>query len=163
MQRVTHTLDDLLVRVEGMRPPRAPRHPRHEEAREALDALREDQVTTSRPILVEGPRDVAALRALGITGPIEVVNRGWDVARRIAHLVETYGPRGTDGGPALHLLMDWDRTGGRLQTTFRRRLEAFDVKVDEEVRRVLMRCLKPETRTVEGMSGLVDVLGVEGR
>jgi 5S rRNA maturation endonuclease (ribonuclease M5) len=118
---------------------------------------------TARPILVEGPRDVAALRSLGITGPVEVVNRGWDLARRLAHLVETYGTRGVDGGPAIHVLMDWDRTGGRLQTTFRRRLEAFDVKIDEDVRRVLMRCLKPETRTVEGLSGLVEVLGVEGR
>jgi len=149
--------------IEGMRAPRVPLHPRHEEAREVLAALQEDQTATSRPILVEGPRDVAALKALGLLGPFEVVNRGWDVSRRIAHLVETYGPRGSDGGPALHLLMDWDRTGGRLQTTFRRRLEAFDVKVDEEVRRVLMRCLKPETRTVEGMSGLIDILGVEGR
>ena len=119
--------------------------------------------TKQPPILVEGPRDVAALRALGLDGPFEVVNRGWDVARRIAHLVENHGTRGVDGGPALHLLMDWDRTGGRLQTTFRRRLEAFDVKVDEDVRRVLMRCLKPETRTVEGLSGLIDVLGMEGR
>ncbi len=149
--------------IEGMRAPRVPLHPRHEEAREVLAALQEDQTATSRPILVEGPRDVAALKALGLLGPFEVLNRGWDVSRRIAHLVETYGPRGSDGGPALHLLMDWDRTGGRLQTTFRRRLEAFDVKVDEEVRRVLMRCLKPETRTVEGMSGLIDILGVEGR
>ncbi len=146
-----------------MRSPRVPLHPRHEEAREALVALREDQATSARPILVEGPRDVAALRALGLDGPFEVVNRGWDVARRIAHLVENHGTRGVDGGPALHLLMDWDRTGGRLQTTFRRRLEAFDVKVDEDVRRVLMRCLKPETRTVEGLSGLIDVLGMGGR
>jgi 5S rRNA maturation endonuclease (ribonuclease M5) len=146
-----------------MRAPRVPLHPRHVEAREALAGLREDQAMTARPILVEGPRDVAALRSLGITGPIEVVNRGWDLARRVAHLVETYGTRGVDGGPAIHVLMDWDRTGGRLQTTFRRRLEAFDVKIDEDVRRVLMRCLKPETRTVEGLSGLVEVLGVEGR
>ena len=123
--------------------------------------LRDDQASTARPILVEGPRDVIALRALGLSGPIEVVNRGWDVSRRIAHLVETHGTRGVDGGPALHLLMAWDRSGGRLQTTFRR-LEAFDVKVDEEVRRVLMRCLKPETRTVEGLSGLIDVLGMDG-
>jgi 5S rRNA maturation endonuclease (ribonuclease M5) len=81
----------------------------------------------------------------------------------VAHLVETYGTRGVDGGPAIHVLMDWDRTGGRLQTTFRRRLEAFDVKIEEDLRRVLMRCLKPETRTVEGLSGLIEVLGIEGR
>jgi len=37
------------------------------------------------------------------------------------------------------------------------------VKVNTSTRDVLMRCLKPETRTVEGMSGLVDVLIDEGR
>lgn len=139
------------------------RHPRHQEAAEAIANLVEDQLRHGRPVLVEGPRDVVALRALGVPGPFEVVNRGWDVARRIAHLVDTYGTRGPDGGPALHVLMDWDRTGGRLQNTFRRRLEAFDVKVDESVRRVLMRCLKPETRTVEGLSGLVEILSADGR
>ncbi len=141
----------------------SPRHPRHEEAATALHDLVADQLDHGRPVLVEGPRDVAALRALGLPGPFEVVNRGWDVGRRVAHLAETYGTRGVDGGPALHLLMDWDRTGGRLQSTFRRRLEAFDVKVDASTREVLMRCLKPETRTVEGLSGLVDVLAIDGQ
>ena len=139
-----------------------PRHPRHEEAAAALRDVAADQSEHGRPVLVEGPRDVAALRALGLPGPFEVVNRGWDIGRRVAHLVETYGTRGPDGGPAVHVLMDWDRTGVRLQSTFCRRLEAFDVKVSTSARDVLMRCLKPETRTVEGLSGLVDILTVEG-
>ena len=57
------------------------------------------------------------------------------------------------------VLMDWDRTGGRLQANIRRNLESLDVGFDEQLRSVLMRCLKPETRVVEGLSGLVDVLG----
>ncbi len=54
--------------------------------------------------------------------------------------------------------MDWDRTGGRLQTTCRKNLESLDVKFDETLRAVLTVCLKPETRVVEGLSGLVEVL-----
>ena len=54
--------------------------------------------------------------------------------------------------------MDWDRTGGRLQSTIRRNLESLDVRFDEDLRTTLMRCLKPETRVVEGLSGLVDAL-----
>ncbi|GIS27428.1 MAG: hypothetical protein CM15mP128_1870 [Methanobacteriota archaeon] len=42
--------------LEGMRSPRVPLHPRHEEAR-GLVGSAEDQGSTGRPILVEGPRD----------------------------------------------------------------------------------------------------------
>jgi len=56
------------------------------------------------------------------------------------------------------LLMDWDRTGGKLQANLRRRLESFDVMIDEELRKVLMRALKPETRVVESLGGLAEAL-----
>ena len=77
----------------------------------------------------------------------------------LVHLVETYGRKSeVDGGPSIIVLMDWDRTGGRLQTTIRRNLESLDVRLEERLRSTLMRCLKPETRVVEGLSGLVDAL-----
>ena len=133
-------------------------------AGQAIGEARRKNRLFNWPIIVEGPRDRRALVALGFVGPIEVLNRGWTIERVVAYWYETYGTRNeATGGSSVCLLMDWDRTGGRLQTTFRRRLEAFDVKVDEEIRRVLMRCLKPETRTVEGLSGLIDVLGLDGR
>jgi 5S rRNA maturation endonuclease (ribonuclease M5) len=48
--------------------------------------------------------------------------------------------------------MDWDRTGGRLQTGFRDRLMALDIPVDEALRRVLLKVMKPEGRTVESLT-----------
>jgi 5S rRNA maturation endonuclease (ribonuclease M5) len=54
--------------------------------------------------------------------------------------------------------MDWDRTGGRLQSDLRRRLQALDIQVDEELRRVLSKVLKPETRVVESLYSMVDEL-----
>ena len=111
-------------------------------------------------VLIEGRRDRIALEQLGFSGPIEVLNRGWPVDDVLVYLVETYGRRSRhDGGPTVIVLMDWDRTGGRLQANIRRNLESLDVGFDERLRSVLMRCLKPETRVVEGLSGLVDVLG----
>ena len=105
------------------------------------------------PVLVEGAKDVTALRALGFSGVIETVNRGWDRSRLVAYLYDTYGTRNTvDSGPPLILLMDWDRTGGRLQTTLRDRLMALDVPVDEELRQVLLKVMKPEGRTVESLA-----------
>ena len=105
------------------------------------------------PILVEGLRDEKALRALGFTGIVERVNRGWDRSRLVAYLHETYGTRNiVDKRPALILLMDWDRTGGRLQTALRDQLMAMDMPVDEDLRTVLMRVMKPEARTIEALA-----------
>ena len=105
------------------------------------------------PVLVEGVKDERALRTLGFSGVIEKVNRGWDRSRLVAYLHDTYGTRNiVDGGPPLILLMDWDRTGGRLQTGFRDRLMALDVPVDEALRRILLKVMKPEGRTVESLA-----------
>jgi len=105
------------------------------------------------PILVEGLRDEKALRALGFTGLVERVNRGWDRSRLVAYLHDTYGTRNlVDKGPALILLMDWDRTGGRLQAALRDQLMAMDMPVDEDLRMVLLRVMKPESRTIEALA-----------
>ena len=105
------------------------------------------------PILVEGLRDEAALRDLGFEGPVERMNRGWDRSRLVAYLYDKYGTRNTvDDGPPLILLMDWDRTGGRLQTALRDRLQALDVPIDEDLRIILLRAMKPEGRTVESIA-----------
>ena len=105
------------------------------------------------PVLIEGKKDEVALRRLGFTGPVERVNRGWDRERLVAHLHETYGTRNqVDNGDAIILLMDWDRTGGRLQHDIGNSLEGFDVRIDTRTRMELARALKPEGRTVESLA-----------
>jgi 5S rRNA maturation endonuclease (ribonuclease M5) len=109
--------------------------------------------------VVEGKRDKEALRALGFEGPIELINRGWDRSRLVAYFYDTYGTRNTiDGGPPLMLLMDWDRTGGRIQTTLRDRLNSLDVPIDENLRKVLLRTMKPEGKTVEALAPFAKTL-----
>ena len=104
------------------------------------------------PVVVEGNRDEETLRELGFTGPIEKVNRGWDRPRMVAYLHSEYCTvRTPDGGPSVILLMDWDRTGGRIQTALRDRLMAMDSPVDENLRNTLLRAMKPEGRTVESL------------
>jgi|TARA_B100001741_G_scaffold125788_1_gene103491 5S rRNA maturation endonuclease (ribonuclease M5) len=133
---------------------------RWHQAAQALAGARLRNRKANAVVLVEGRRDREALEGLGFLGPIEVLNRGWPVDDVLVFLVETYGRRSqVDRGPSVIVLMDWDRTGGRLQANIRRNLESLDVGFDEQLRSVLMRCLKPETRVVEGLSGLVDVLG----
>jgi len=111
------------------------------------------------PVLVEGKRDEEALRDMGFRGIIEQFNRGWDQSRVIAYLYDTYGSKNPiDSGPPVIVLMDWDRTGGRLQSTIRKRLESLDVKIDESLWYSLMRSMKPEGRTVEALRAHADVL-----
>ncbi len=111
-----------------------------------------DQGGSGVPVVVEGNRDEETLRELGFTGPIEKVNRGWDRPRVVAYLHSEYCTvRTSDGGPSVILLMDWDRTGGRIQTALRDRLMAMDSPVDENLRNTLLRAMKPEGRTVESL------------
>jgi len=132
---------------------------RWHKAAQALAHERQRNRDAGAVVLVEGRRDRIALEKLGFSGPIEVLNRGWPVDDVLVHLLETYGRKSVvDGGPSIIVLMDWDRTGGRLQTTIRRNLESLDVRFGEDLRSTLMRCLKPETRVVEGLSGLIDAL-----
>ena len=101
---------------------------RFEKAGKALGVARQRNCDDGFAIIIEGPRDKIALKRLGFTGPLEVVNRGWGMDRFIAYLYETYGTRTEDRKATMTLLMDWDRTGGRLQANLRRRLESFDVQ-----------------------------------
>jgi 5S rRNA maturation endonuclease (ribonuclease M5) len=66
------------------------------------------------PILVEGEKDVAALRRLGITGIILTVHAGRplvDVCDRIAATYEE-----------IIILTDWDKKGGRLSRAIEKNL-----------------------------------------
>ena len=111
------------------------------------------------PIIVEGKKDVIALKTMGFTGPIEQVNRGWDQSRLVTYLFETYGSLNeTDQGTSVILLMDWDRTGGRLQRKIGERLQAFGMRIDNETRMELVRAMKPEGRTVEGLKAHAEKL-----
>ncbi len=91
------------------------------------------------------------MEAPGFVGPLEVLNRGWDLDRFTTYLYENYGTRNAECGSSICLLMDWDRTGGRLQKSLTQRLESLDAKVCNELRNQLLKALKPETRVVESL------------
>ena len=100
-----------------------------------------------------------ALLLKRFTGKVEVLNRGWSIEKVVTYLFETYGTRNqNDGGAVMSVLMDWDRTGGRLQRKIIGLLESFDIKVSQDTRKVLMKTLKPETRVVESLKGLSHAL-----
>ena len=131
---------------------------RWDEAGQALAEARRNNELHSIPILVEGKRDVETLRKLGFRGPIERIHRGQPLDVVIVRLVEEYGIPRNIVGFNLYLLMDWDRTGGRLQKICRTNFESLDFRFDENLRKTLMKYLFSITTTVEGMSGFLDLI-----
>ncbi len=102
-------------------------------------------------ILIEGRRDKEALLCLGFEGDIEQVNRGWALEKLIIFLYEKY-----ESNPII--LMDWDRTGGRLQKRIMESLSSMDVKPSDDCRKIISKALKPETLCVEDLDSLADEL-----
>jgi 5S rRNA maturation endonuclease (ribonuclease M5) len=84
-----------------------------EEFEKALIELRED--SKKIPIIVEGEKDIEALKKLGISGKIITVNSGItliDFCDKIAREFKE-----------IIILTDWDRKGGFLCSTIKRNLE----------------------------------------
>jgi 5S rRNA maturation endonuclease (ribonuclease M5) len=113
-------------------------------------------------ILVEGKRDRSILENLGFNGEIILLNRGWTIERVIVNLIEEHSRNPI-------ILMDWDRTGDRLQKEITTRLQSLDIAIALEPRRTLSRTFRPETLCVEGirkfiidLRPLIDVNDPEG-
>lgn len=101
---------------------------RIDELRAAIEELVEANAT--RPILVEGQHDVAALREFGCDGEILLVHAG-------EHIIEVADRIARSHREAV-LLTDWDRKGGQLARLVQDNLMGR-VKLDTELRKRLAR------------------------
>lgn len=115
---------------------------RFEALLDVLDELREENVTT--PIVVEGQRDVASLRLLGMTGDIIMLHSGTPLFT----LAEEIG-RETR---AVILLTDWDRKGGILFEQLSSALAANGVKVEGRYREDLRHRIRPTIPDIESLA-----------
>ena len=118
------------------------REKRYALAHRAIESCLEENAEGT-VILVEGQRDELALRTLGFSGPIEKLNRGWPIDRVVVYIAEKYG--------SCIVLMDWDRTGGRLQKRLMDSMGSLDIKPSDECRRALSKAMKPDTMCVEDL------------
>jgi len=94
-------------------------------------------------VLVEGDRDLAALKALEVPGPLVKVN----VGESLLNLCE----RISDRFEGFVLLTDWDATGSELAGKLRTYLESAGCDVDVSVRNRLGALVRHETREVEAL------------
>ncbi len=101
---------------------------------DAVQRLRE--AAESGTVVVEGQRDRAALDWLGIGGTHTTLNQGDPLDRLLEDLAAS--------APPIILLVDWDRTGGRLLARLEPNLRAR-VQVDTDCRRRLASCCHSKT------------------
>ena len=110
------------------------------------------------PLLVEGRRDKELLLELGFTGPIEILNRGVSLENLATQLLEKYSRSMKYKEPFISILMDWDRTGERLQKKLTQIFNSMDEHIDDTLRKNLIRSLNGRTKTVEGFRFLLEDL-----
>ena len=75
------------------------------------------------PILVEGEKDVQALRSLGLDGEILMVNAGSSLVDLCDEIAAHYD--------AIVVLTDWDKKGGRLATIISKNLAGRTTCISE--------------------------------
>ena len=109
-------------------------------------------------ILVEGKRDKDFLLELGFSGTIEVLNRGWSLEKLATYLLEKNQVISENKKPILSILMDWDRTGEKLQKKLVQIFSSMDEIIDETLRNELIRTLNGRTKTVEGIKFILNEL-----
>ena len=110
------------------------------------------------PLLVEGRRDKELLLELGFKGPIEILNRGVTLESLATQMLEKYNRSKRDKEPLISILMDWDRTGDRLQKKLTQIFNSMDVTIDATLRKNLIKSLNGRTKTVEGFRFLLEEL-----
>jgi 5S rRNA maturation endonuclease (ribonuclease M5) len=93
------------------------------------------------PIVVEGIKDISALRGLGLTGPIHAL-AGHNIVSLADELADTR---------RLLILFDFDRRGGQLTRYLIRQLEGRGVNILHRERHQLRRAFCWRVRVIEGL------------
>lgn len=120
-----------------------------------LNSLLEEMEGAVDAVLVEGARDVEALRHLGFHGRIEVCSR---VGVSNSDLVEGLARR-----KAVVILTDFDGEGRRLNRRLSRLLERRGVRVETRLRRAVGRLMAAlGVYAIEALDNVEEKLGESG-
>jgi 5S rRNA maturation endonuclease (ribonuclease M5) len=116
-----------------------------EDLEKALSELQEENKTV--PIIVEGDKDMEALKKLGINGEIIRFNTGMSIANFCDMIAQKF--------KNVILLTDWDRKGGYLAYMIKKNLESR-VKCNTKYREVFAK--NSMIRTIEGLPSWINTL-----
>lgn len=98
------------------------------------------------PIVVEGIKDISALRGLGLSGPIHSL-----AGHNIVSLADELA-----SSKRLLILFDFDRRGGQLTRHLIRQLEGRGVTILHGERHLLRRAFCWRVRVIEGLKQPID-------
>lgn len=104
------------------------------------------------PIIVEGKKDVKALRKLGAEGDIIKIKRN----DTVFHIIENL--RGKYEG--VIILTDWDRSGSRLYSRIKKACKANGIKYREDLRTELIKYVKTEIKDIESIPKFIKRLEI---
>ena len=119
---------------------------KEEKIAEILDSLREESAQGTL-ILVEGKKDVEALRNLGIEGPLLTVKTGGKSFLDVISELEKAEVS------EVALLLDFDRRGRQGTSRLRHSLESVGIKVNLAFWRALAGSVGKDLQCVEGLTG----------
>lgn len=102
-----------------------------------------DASSQGAAVIVEGRRDLLALRALGLPGPVIMASR-----RPALHLAD----EAARNYPHIILLTDWDKKGDEMCKTIERHLRSAGSRPDGDIRSRIKKLVKKEIKDVESLS-----------
>ncbi|HEV2118654.1 MAG TPA: hypothetical protein VGS11_00890 [Candidatus Bathyarchaeia archaeon] len=115
----------------------------------------QEQSDAGVPIIVEGRRDEAALRKLGIKGTILCLKATGEPRFRFIDRL--------DGSKRAIVLTDFDREGGELGTWLYLELSHRGIHADNQLWRKIRNLARTEVRSVEELPSFVGALEIRSR
>ncbi|MDQ1371089.1 MAG: hypothetical protein QG582_3 [Candidatus Thermoplasmatota archaeon] len=113
-----------------------------------LDKL--EDASSSMPIVVEGLKDVEAMRKLGLKDNVVSLGKGLTVFAFSEKLSKRHA--------SAVILTDWDRKGGKLARMLKDAFGANGVKADTDLRAKLVLLTKKDIKDIESLPRYVERL-----
>jgi 5S rRNA maturation endonuclease (ribonuclease M5) len=126
---------------------------KEEKISEVLSALAEESAKGTI-ILVEGRKDVEALRALGVEGPIVTIKTGGKSFLDVISEIEAKTSK-------VILFLDFDRRGKQGTNRLRHGLERIGIKVDSKFWLDLLKSAGKDVQCVEGLNAYLENLKIK--
>jgi len=124
---------------------------KEEKILQVLNALAEESAK-GKPIVVEGKKDVNALRALGVTGTVLTVKTGGKSFLDVVSEIEKMG------ASEVILFLDFDRRGKEGTKHLKQSLERAKIKPNTKFWRALSALVGKEIQCVESLTAYLDTL-----
>jgi 5S rRNA maturation endonuclease (ribonuclease M5) len=124
---------------------------KEEKILQVLEALAEESAK-GKPIVVEGKKDVEALRALGVAGSVVKVKTGGKSFLDAVSEIEKMGV------PEVILFLDFDRRGKEGTKRLKQSLERAKIKPNVKFWRALSALVGKEIQCIESLTAYLDTL-----